>query len=39
MEKECGEIRAMLYKWTTAHRIEEGFSLQNRTKRAENTPG
>ena len=33
------KIRAILYNWKTADREEVGFSLSNRPKRYENTPG
>ena len=32
------KIRAILHNWKTVNRIEVGFSLNNRAKRAENTP-
>ena len=30
---------AILYNWKTADRIESGFTLNNRAKKAENMPG
>ena len=32
-------LGATLYNWNTADRMKGGFSLNNRPKRAENTPG
>ena len=37
--KKVWKIRAILCHWKTADRIETGFSLENRPKRVENTPG
>ena len=35
-EKKYRKFRAILYNWKTADRIEAGFSLNKRVKRAEN---
>ena len=38
-EKNMQKNQAILYNWKTAHRMEAGFSLKNRPRRFENTPG
>ena len=38
-QAENRKIHAILYNWKTANRIEEGFSLNNTAKRAENATG
>ena len=37
--EKCSKSRLFFYKWTTADQMENGFSSNNRYRRAENTPG
>ena len=37
--KKLYKVRTIPYKWERANLMEAGFSLYNRPKRAENTPG
>ena len=36
--KRSWKIGAILFNWKTAYRMEAGFSLNDKPKRAENTP-